>query len=117
MIRGRSAMLMLMACVLQVAPSRGSHFKNLLAKPVHSLIAVRSATSIGWPDSHRASRGATLSQFNPWKTRVKIVLVETKPRVNEECDLGPAILAGQNFDAGTFELVSCPLSTRLPLRC
>ena len=116
-ICGRSAMLTLIACMLVRAPSRGSQITELPAERLDTLIAGHSGTFIVWPDSHRPSRGATLSQFIPWKTRIKSVLEKTKPRFSEECDLGPAMLSGQFFTSGTVELLHCPLPVCPRLRC
>jgi hypothetical protein len=117
MICGRSAMLMLIACLVLGAPSRGSQIIEVPAERLDSLIAGHSGASIDWPHSPRPSREATLAQFSPWKTRIKIVLGETKQRVTEECDLGPAMLSGRFFTSATVELPSCPLPIRPPLRC
>ena len=63
----RSAMLMLIACILLGAPSRGSQTATLSADPILSRgrRPRRSASSISGPLSARPSRGATLSQFTP----------------------------------------------------
>ena len=117
MICGRSAMLMLIACMLVGGPSRGSQITGVPAERLDSLIAGHSGAFIVWPDSPRPSRGATLSQFTPWKTRIKIVLEDSKQRFTAECDLGPAMLSGRFFKSATFELPSCPLPIHPPLRC
>jgi hypothetical protein len=117
MIWVRSAMLMLIACVLHVAPSRGSQSTDLPVERIDSRIASHPAATIAWPDSPRPSRGTTLSRFTPWKSRIKSVLEESKQRVNEECDLGPATESGRLIALGTVELPSFPLLARHPLRC
>jgi hypothetical protein len=114
---GRSAMLVLIACTLLGASSRASQITDDSTERVHSVITGRTGTLMIWPDSSRPCRGATLSQFTPWKTRLKSVLEETKQRIVEECDLGPALISGHIFTSGTVELLSCPLPTRPPLRC
>jgi hypothetical protein len=117
MIYGRSAMLMLIACILLGVPSRGSEIALFPADPVPSLMAGRPESSTLSPHSPLPARRATLSHFTPWKTRIKIVLAETYQRIIEEGDLGPAILPGRLIASATSELVSCPLCIRRPLRC
>jgi hypothetical protein len=117
MICGRSAMLTLIACMVVGAPSRGSQITAFQADRLDSLIAGHFVPVIGWPDSSRLLRGATLSQFTPWKTRIKSVLEETKQRFTEECDLGPAMLSGRFFKSASFRLPSCPVAISPPLRC
>jgi hypothetical protein len=117
MICGRSAMLMLIACIMLGASSHGSRITSNPAERVQYQMTAHAGTSTVWLQSPRLPRGATLSHFTPWKTRIKSVLEETKPRVIEECDLGPAILSGRFFSSATVELVRCPLPTYLPLRC
>ena len=70
-----------------------------------------------WPDLPRPSRGRTLSQFTPWKSRIKSVLEETKQRLIEEYDLGPGIVFVELLSSGTLEPMSSPLPTHPPLRC
>jgi hypothetical protein len=110
-------MLSLIACMSVVAPSRGSQITDVAAERLVSMISGHSEALIVRPDSPRPSRGAMLSQFAPWKTRIKSILVETKQRFTEECDLGAAMLSGRFFTSATFELPSCPLPIRPPLRC
>ncbi len=117
MICGRSAVLTLIIYMLLGAPSRGAQISDDPAGRGRSHFAMHSGALTGWSDSPQQSRGATLSQFTPWKTRIKSVLEETKHRVIDECDLGPAMLSGQFFASRTDELPSCPLPIRPPLRC
>jgi hypothetical protein len=113
----RSAILMLIACMLLGAPSHGSQVAGYPANRVYSLITGHVGASMVPPSSHQPARGATLSQFSPWKTRLKTVLEETKQRIIEERDLGLAIQSGHLFSSATVDLVCCPLPTRPPLRC
>jgi hypothetical protein len=113
----RSALLMLIACMLLGPSSRGSEHTGYPADRAHSLMTGGSEALVGWLDVHSPSRRVTLSQFTPWKTRIKSVLEETKQRVIEEFDLGPIILSGQLFTSGSVDRTFCLLPTRLPLRC
>ena len=113
----RSAVIMLVAFILLGAASHGLRPSRLPAGSMPSRKAGRSKSFAVSLHSPFASRGATLSPFAPWKSRIKSVLAETYERINEETDFGLVIIPGQLFASGTSELVSCPLPIRLPLRC
>jgi hypothetical protein len=117
MVYRRSAMALLITCLVLCAPSRGSEIADSAANRAASLVAGNFTAPLSWSHSARPARGATLSQFTPWKTRIKSVLAETYQRIIEERDLGSAILPAQLFTAGTVELVSSPHRMRPPLRC
>jgi len=117
MICGRSAILMLMACISLGAHTRGSQSPESSADPIHAVIAGHTGLSIDWPHSPRLAHGATLSRFTPWRNRLKTVLQETAPKLFEECDFGFAVLPYRLIISAAVERVSCPLATRAPLRC
>jgi hypothetical protein len=117
MMYSRSAMALLITCIMLCGPSRGSETADSSADRVASLVAGNVTTPLIWSNSARPARGATVSLFTPWKTRIKSVLAETYQRIIEERNLGSAILPGQLFAAATVELVSSPPRMRPPLRC
>jgi hypothetical protein len=117
MICGRSAILVLFACMLHSAPSPGSQITVKPVDRVQSLMTGHSGTATVWHAAPRPTRGAIFSPFTPWKSRIKCVLIETHERIIEELDFGPAILPAQLFTPATGDLVSCALPTRPPLRC
>jgi hypothetical protein len=117
MTRGRSAMLMLITCILLVAPSGGPQSTESSDNSTHALITGHSGTLIVWPHSPRQSGRATFSRFTPWRNRLKTVLKETKPEIVESCDFGSAILPGRLVISEAIELVDCHLHSRPPLRC
>ena len=117
MVYRRSAMALLITCLVLCAPSRGSEIADSAANRAPSLVAGNFTEPLSWSHSARPVRGATLSQFTPWKTRIKSVLAETYQRIIEERDLGLAIPPGQLFSTATVEPVSSPHRMRPPLRC
>ena len=93
MIRGRSAILMLITSVLLSADSQGAEMSDTPSHAVHAGFCTLAGSSTGWVASFRLTRrGATLSQFVPWKNRVKSVIEGRVHEVVDECDLGPAIV-------------------------
>ena len=114
---GRLAVLTLIACISPLAPSHGSEVTDTRADRCPWLTSGNRDQSIVWVHFSPPVRGATLSPFTPWKTRIKSVLVESYERVIEQGDLGPAVVPGQLFASATSRLVSCPVRTRPPLRC
>lgn len=113
----RSAASMLISFILLGAASHDCKAVQLRADsmaPRGTADAKSVAISLHSPI---ASRGATLSPFTQWKSRIKIVLVETYERIIEESEFGLVIPPAQLFVASTSELVSCPLPIRPPLRC
>jgi hypothetical protein len=114
---GRSAMLMLIACILLAAPSRSPQSNESSEKSTHPLISGQSGPLIIWPHSDQKPRRATFSRFSPWRYRLKTVLKETKPKIIEACDFGSLILRGRLFTSQAIELVDCHRATRPTLRC
>ena len=51
---------------------------------------------------------AAISQFSPWKNRIKTVLGETNDKIVEERDLGPAVLPGRASSSGRSISISAP---------
>ena len=109
MTRGRSAMLMLIACFLLAAPSRDQQSIESSENSKHSPVIGQSGSLIVWPHSPRQSRRATFSRFTQWRNRLKTVLKETKPKIIESCDFGSAILRGRLTISAAIELVDCHL--------
>ena len=110
MIRGRSAILMLIACVLLGGTSRGSQTSIAPTEQGRSGIDAASEALATFSHFHGSPRRAAFSPFSPWRTRLKSVLEQTKPRFLDDCDLGPVILSGQLFGWRAAELLSCPTS-------
>jgi hypothetical protein len=110
---------MLIACVLLLPSERAR--SQRCADPSVGRVEARLSADIGsspvWLASSDASRGAKFSLFIPWKTRSKIVLEETKDRINEEHDLGLAIPPHRPIGSMPIELVVHLNSTSLHLRC
>jgi hypothetical protein len=117
MLCGRSAISMLFACSLFAAPTFNTHSTETRAERVHPLITAGTEPSIIQPQSPRSCLGATLARFTPWRTRLKSVLQETNPKIDEECSFGSAILPDRFITSATFEPASCRPATRPPLRC
>jgi hypothetical protein len=114
---GRSAILILITFTLLCPPLRGFQLSGATADPIHARVTCHTQTSIGWLPSFRPSRRATLSQFFPWKGRLKSVLTETIQEITDECDLGPAVLPDRLVTLARLELTTPPLATCAPLRC
>jgi hypothetical protein len=117
MIRGRSAVSMLFACIMLAVPGRSTQSTETRAERFHPLITAHSGLAIVRPDSSQSSRGATLAQFAPWRTRKKCVLKETSPKINEECNFGSAIPPDRFNTSAAFEPSSRRPASRPPLRC
>ena len=117
MIDSRSAMLVLIACILVGAPSSGSTISDHSNDRAASRTTANLASYACGLHSSLPARPATLSRFTPWRTRIKSVLAETYQRIIDEGDLGVAILPGHLCSFATRELVSRPLPIRSPLRC
>ena len=117
MMCGRTALLMLAACVLFKGAPSASQTSRFPADRTHSVIVARSEPSSVCQCVGRPASGAVFSRFTPWKSRIKSVLEESNPKIIEEHDLGPAIVPSRCFILGTFLSVSCTLSIFPPLRC
>ena len=120
MIRGRSAILVLIASILLGAGSRGSQ-STATSSPsarIHGGLFALSSSSSGWIASFRVSRRATtLSQFIPWKSRVKIVLEERVHQDVDERDLGPVMRAGTAIIPARSAPAATSVFKLTPLRC
>jgi hypothetical protein len=114
---GRLAMLMLITGILLCAPTRGSQSSGAPAGKTLTLITEHTGSSVDSIIVSRPYRGATCSQFIPWRRRLKTILEETNEKVVEECDLGPAIPPDRFINSAPIQLASCPLATPPPLRC
>jgi hypothetical protein len=118
MIRSRSAILMLITCALLSGHSRGSQVSDVSAKPIHAGLSSSTSPSMGWLASFRLSRRATtLSQFVPWKNRVKSVIEGRVHEGVDECDLGPAVVPARRNTTARFVTVDPPILMLPPLRC
>ena len=114
---GRSAMLMLTACILPAAHTRGSQMTGPAAISIHRLITGPSVPSIAWPNSPRWLGRATFSGFTPWRGRLKSVIEQAKPKMSEACEIGSANLPSQLIPTTAVDLVDCHSPTRERLRC
>ena len=118
MIRSRSAILMLITCALLSGHSRGSQVTDVPAKPIDAGFSSSTSPSMGWLASFRLSRRATtLSQFVPWKNRVKSVIEGRVHEVVDECDLGPAILPDRLNSTARVVMAGPPILMLPPFRC
>jgi hypothetical protein len=117
MVCGRSALLMLTACVLLGTASRGSAIERDPAQHTRLAMERHSGNASVLPHLARPSSGRAVSRFTPWKSRVKSVLEETNDKTVEVRDLGPVILPVKRSIAATFELLTRRLPTFPHLRC
>jgi hypothetical protein len=81
------------------------------------LIVGHAGSSIDRILVSRPWRRSTFSPFIPWKSRSKIVLEESNPKIVDECDLGPAIPPLRFLTSVPIELAQRHLVARPPLRC
>ena len=118
MIRSRSAIIMLIACLLLVPHSRGSQSSVTGDRLVGAGASSYISSSLGWLACHRLPRrAATLSRFVPWKSRVKSVIEERVHEVADECDLGPAVPPDRHICPARVTVVAPPKLKLPPLRC
>ena len=117
MNRSRSALLMLITCFLLCPPLQGSQGTGASGERHHGRITCQSVSSMGWLDSYRPARRANLSQFTPWKSRLKTVLAEAVHEFVDERDLGPAVPPDGFVTPTVIELSSLSFSNFTPLRC
>jgi hypothetical protein len=108
---------MLITGILLCAPTLGSQNAGAPAARTQTMISERSGAAVDSIIVSRPSRGASCSQFIPWRRRLKTVLEETNEKVVEECDLGPAIAPDRITTSAPVSLASCPLAAPPPLRC
>ena len=111
----RSAILMLTACIVLAAAAHTSQSTESPADKTQLFVSGHTGISIVGPHSSLLPRGATLSRFTPWRTRLKSVLPETDPKIVEECDCGSAFLPDRPITSALGEPASCPFTTRAPL--
>jgi hypothetical protein len=117
MICGRSALLLLAACILLSRASCAAQTAHDSADRTHSAVETQARPSSVCPCVARPGGGAVISRFTPWKSRIKSVVEESNSTSMEERDLGPAVFPGRPFILGIFLPVICTLATFPPLRC
>jgi hypothetical protein len=114
---GRSAISALFACMLFAAPTRGKESTDTAVERIQPSNSEHRELSISCSHCSQLARGASLSRFTPWRNRLKIVLKETDPKINELSSFESAILPDRFINSAVVERVSCRPATRSPLRC
>lgn len=120
MSRCRSTIIVLIASAVLGTHLWGSHGTALSSAPARARAGLFACagSSIGWVTSCRPSRRATtLSQFVPWKNRVKSVIEGRVHEIVDECDLGPAIVPERLISSASVALEKPCVFKVTPLRC
>jgi hypothetical protein len=118
MFRGRSAILMLVMCLMLAPHSRGLQAGVMDQDRIDAGVSSYISPSSGWLTCHRLPRrAATVSQFAPWKSRIKTVIEERVYEVVDESDLGPADALVRHISAARIVPVAPPAHKLPPLRC
>lgn len=100
--------LLLASAMPSVQRVQGHPKKNL--NPVVQSARRRALASL-------APRPIAVTQFLPWRRRLKTVLHDTHPRVIEEMDLGPVTLPLHFVGFGPAVRPLCQRLSSIPLRC
>jgi hypothetical protein len=110
-------MLMVAAFIMIGTSGRSTQGSDAPVGQSSPLLNGHTSSSIDGILLSRPGRRSTFSPFIPWKSRSKIVLEETKQKIVDECDLGPAIPPLGLLTSLPVDLALCHVLTRPPLRC